>query len=198
MDLKPFVDYLLNNNISKEKALEIIKNSNKLSDDEKNLVYVFCYPRPLLDYELPSRVQAYRTKKNFPMVGHIEPHLGEAALIVEAGRTPQYTRFIKHLIHAFSDPTKLAPLDGDEDCDCPICGKTTFQNNKWQNLIKEGKLIDNNREYLAFGSTESSVTMCMDCLVQLMTAIDYLENMDPNYMNFGDNKNWNDINTKIN
>lgn len=183
MNLKPYVDYLLQSGIAKDAGLELLKGDTNLNRDEKNLIYCYCYPRQLLDRELPRRVQNYRQSCNIPSSGLLTPHLGEAALIIEAFRTEQYGRFIKHLIYSFSDPTKVSPVAGSGKLDCCICGKIVYENDEWARLVGENREKDD-KQYLAFGSTESDVVLCKDCLVQLITATQILENIDPDYLDW--------------
>lgn len=182
-NLKPYVDYLLQSGIDKDKGLELLKSDQNLSKDEKNIIYCYCYPRQLLDMELPIRVQNYRTKCNIPSSGLLQPHIGEATLIVEAFRTEQYGKFIRHLIHSFADPSKVSPIAGTEKLNCCICGKVVYENEEWTKLVGENREKDD-RQYLAFGSTDSSVVLCKNCLVQLITATKILENIDPDYLDW--------------
>lgn len=197
--IKKYVDYLISNNITEADALEMIKQCSKLSPDEKNLIYAYTFPRPLRDKELPSRVQNFRSVKGLPMKGMLTPSTPEATLIVEAARTGQYGKFIKHLIHAFSDPSKVSPLEGDEATDCPICGKHIYEKNMWDYLIERDPTNPekDNREFLAFGSTESSITLCVDCLIQLIHASTLLEEIDPEFLSWDRNNTnkstWEDL-----
>lgn len=197
--IKEYVDYLINNKIGKEEGAKLIGSCEKLSKDEKNLIYAYVYPRVLGDRELPSRVQAFRSASGIPLTGMLQPNTAEATLIVEAFRTEQYGKFIRHLIHAFSDPSKIFPIEGNEMDDCCICGKMLYEKDAWDDIIKKnpGLPEEKNREYLSFGSTESSVVLCSDCLIQLIHATELLESIDPDFLSWkkGDTprSTWDDL-----
>lgn len=196
--LKTYVDYLINNKVSAEEGAKLIGGCDKLSREEKNLIYAYTYPRALRDLELPSRVQEQRKKLGLPLGGMLEPNLSEATLIVEAERTEQYGKFIRHLIHAFSDPDKVFPISGTETDNCCICGKMTYGNDLWEDLIKQNPESPEKekREYLSFGSKESSVTLCADCLIQLIYASSLLEEINPEYLSWWKPSNsttWKDL-----
>lgn len=196
-NIKMYVDYLLSNNIKEDEGGKMIGECNKLSSDEKNLIYAYAYPRPLRDRELPSRVQNFRQQKGIPLIGSLTP-TAEAILIVEAARTEQYGKFIKHLIHAFSDPSKIFPLEGTGETECPICGKILMEKTMWDDILSKDPTNPekDKREFLAFGSTESSITLCVDCLVQLIQAATLLEEIDPEFLSWKKNENkttWEDL-----
>ena len=187
LDLKPYVDYLLGNEIKKEEGLELLKKDVNLSKEEKNLIYAYCYPRQLLDRELPFRVQEYREKHNIPKAGSITPEIGEATLLVEAFKTDQYGRFMKHLIIAFGDPKNVFPVAGFDKDICPLCGKSLYEHDLWQELVtikRPGTPEKDRKEYLAFGSKESSVVLCKNCMTQLIYASDILEKINPAYLDW--------------
>lgn len=184
-NLKDYTDYLIIGGIDKEKALELLKKDSKLTREEKNLIYTYCYPRNLLDRELPIRFSNYLKSQNSS--GFKQVDLGSVSLIVEAYRTPQYNRFIKHLMHSFIEHSdKIAPVIGKETDECPICGKQLYENDLWLDLINKSKLPKlelDNKEFLAFGSSDSGIIMCKNCLIQLMAANEVLENLEPGYLN---------------
>lgn len=195
--IKTYVDYLIGNKIGEKEGAELIKNCSKLSRDEKNLIYAYVYPRPLRDRELPSRIQNFRTTMGLPLVGSLTPSTPEATLIVEAERTEQYGKFIRHLIHAFSDPSKIFPVEGTDSTECVICGKMLYEKDIWDKFIEQdpNNPEKNNREYLSFGSTESSVVLCADCLIQLIHASNLLEEINPEFLSWKSYKKstWDDL-----
>lgn len=180
-DFKKFIDYLENNNISKEETLRLLTECNKLTSDEKNLIFLYRYPRNLMDKELPSRIIAYRQSIGLPSQGVLVPHLGETALLIEALRTPQYERFMKHLFIAFCDPAKVSPVSGQEIDECPICGKKIYEHDIW-NQTFQGTQEINSREFLSFGSSDSGIIMCLDCMIQLFNAFEILKNINSNFL----------------
>lgn len=203
-NFKPFIDYLKQNEISSEEAKKILSGSNKLTSEEKNLVYAYCYPRQLTDRELPSRVMQFRSSQGIPGKGTLYTSgsdLGEITLLLEACKTEQYGRFMQHLMHAFCDPEKIYPVSDSEEFDCCICGKKLLGHDDWVVRSKNGEL-DKNKEYLTFGSKESSVVLCMDCLTHLVAARDIIDEIDPGFLdwtkrdNFSKPVSWNDLRLK--
>lgn len=183
-DLKPYIDFLRDNKIPENLALKQLANDTSgLSRDEKNLIYRFCYPRLLGDKELPERVKKYRNA-NKSSLGYLNPNLGEATLILEAANTPQYSRFIKHLYHAFQDTSKISPVEGIEKTDCPICGKIVLDFQLWNDTMNSTDSSEeyNNKEYLAFTSDKTSIKLCRNCLVQLLYSYDLMKDLDPNFL----------------
>ena len=95
-------------NLEKDQVLSFLTNNKDLTPDEKNLIFLYLFPRDLLDKELPSRVQSVRSHQ----AGSIQPSLIESILLIEAGRTPQYSRFIKHLLHSFTKVEDIHCVEG--------------------------------------------------------------------------------------
>ena len=184
MEIKPYIDYLLNSKIQKDKGLELLKGDDKLSADEKNLIYAYCYPRQLLDRELPQRFRDYRSKHDTAL-SIIDS--GETTLIVEAGRTQQYGRFIKHLMHAFGDPRKIFPIEGVETEECSICGNILMEKDLWTD--RKGSELE-----LAYGSTESGIILCKKCLLNLMKAKEIFDSIDPGFLDWTKRGAWDKLN----
>ena len=114
--LKPFIDYLLENNIPQKSGLKLLEKEPKLTSIEKNIIFAYCYPRPLGDMELVKRIQDYRKLR-----GRNIDDVKEAILILEAARTHQYEKFIKHVMISFiTDPGKVVNVD-KKDGICSIC-----------------------------------------------------------------------------
>lgn len=178
--IKPFVDYILSGGVSSEQAVELLKNEGSLTNEERRLIYMYCFPRPLGDRELPSRVMKSRKARGVNYRnGFLQPDDLETSLIIEAGKTMQYERFIKHIMHAFSDPQKIYQISGTDILECPICGKKLRELNIWDSTLDRAK------EHLAFGSpTETNIVLCMDCLIQLINAADIIQVLDPGYLDW--------------
>ena len=183
-DLKPYVDYLLLSGIKKEEGLNLLKSDNTLTGNEKNAIYCYCYPRQLLDRELPVRIQAHRKKLGLPERGTLIPTYGESILIVEAFRTEQYGRFIRHLIHSFSDPNTIFPIEGEKEDECSICGNVVYEHELWKNRFGTIPEEQKNKQFLAFGSEGSSIILCRNCLAQLIKATEILESINPDYLDW--------------
>lgn len=169
--IKDCIDYFIQNNFSKEKVISCLSSSKKLNRAEKNIIFVYLYPRNLLDRELISRIIKYRGDN---ILGSLTPDLGEVTLLIEAYRTSQYSRYLKHLFHSFTvDNSNVFPIDGTEKRECGICGKKIVEYVEWNN---------NNlsKEYLAYGSENTGISLCLDCLIQLKTTHNILSEIEGN------------------
>lgn len=156
-NLKPYIDYLISEKIPVEQGKNLISSCTKLDTISKNFIYLFCYPRPLLDKELPSRIN------------NTNDFNKKVLLLCEACRTEQYGRYIKHLFHAFLDNDGKNTIkiieDLDKDDFCPLCGKK----------------LDNNNTY---GSKESTSMLCDDCLKALIITRNVIEILDPGFLDW--------------
>ena len=179
--IKEFIEYLKKNNISKDDTLKLLRDDPNLNRDEKNLVFAYCFPRQLLDRELPIRIKNYREKSGY---SHLKMDPSEVALIIEAGQTEQYKRYIKHLMHSFDDTAKVHPVTDPEghteNPECGICGCNVLFSEDWEKY----KDRDPEKEYLALGSTETGIIICKHCLVQLLTSINIMNELDPSYLDW--------------
>ena len=181
------LEYFVNQFKGKEKreTMEAITNNAELTREEKCYLYYFLFPRPLLDRELPSRIEKevlFGTANQ--RKGYLTPCLKEICLLIEACKTPQYSRFMKHVFHAFTDNDDyIYPILGEEKRECPICGKTLLEYDNWLKRCGEnGK--DPNREYLAFGSTDSRLSLCLDCIVQLKETRPIIDQLEPDFLDW--------------
>ena len=179
--LNVFTDYLLKNGVNVEKGIELIKGSQKIGDIEKLLVYSYCYPRKIGDYELPKIITNYRKNHGIDLKGLLKKNPEEACILVEAYRGLQYGRFMRHLMHAFIEkPETISSVAGEGEDKCPICGKPVYY------VGSHDKNMDPEDETLAFMSSESSVCMCKDCLLQLAYSVELISMIEgPDFL-----KNW--------
>ena len=126
VDYKKHIDFLLDEHVSKEDGIEYLKKQD-LSNADKLLIYSYCYPRHLLDRELPNHIQYFRKSQGNNGIGWTKPNYREASILVEAYRGLQYGRFMRHLMHSFlEDPEKLGSCSGEGEDYCPICGKKVY------------------------------------------------------------------------
>lgn len=183
MNIKPYIEYLVKEKIKEEEALKLLKSETKLDSNEKNLIYRYCYPRQLLDRELPTRISAYRSQSG-NINGVKVPDSGEITLLIEASKTEQYGRFMKHLMHAFENPQNIFPLTGTEKHECPLCGKTLYEYDVWSELTKNYPKEESSKDFLAYGSSESEITLCSDCLAQLFSAKKIIDEIDPGFLDW--------------
>ena len=176
-NLKKYSDYILSGKIERQEGIEYLKNQNELSNEDRLLIYSYCYPRHILDRELPLHIQNFRKKCGNSGSGWLQPNFREACILVEAFRTLQYGRFIRHLMHAFLDTDKLSSCSGIGEDHCPICGKKIVYVDSWDSEK------DKDSETLAIMSSESSVCLCKDCLIQLYTSKGLIdENFEPGFL----------------
>lgn len=168
-------------------SIEMLRKEKDLSIEEKNLIYLYLYPRPLLDKELPYRIQEARKSQN-NISGYLEPNLLEVSLIIEAYRGQQYNRFTKHLLHSFVEagPEAVHPINGNSIEECALCGKNIFEFEAWENECRKYKSQhhpeEERKEYLAFGALGSNIGLCLDCIVQLQEVNKILEAIEPGYL----------------
>jgi hypothetical protein len=171
--LSVFTDYLLKKGIDQEKGKELIMGSQKIGDIDKLLVYSYCYPRKIGDYELPSIIMNYRKSHGIDIKGLLSVNPEEACILVEAYKSLQYGRFMRHLMHAFIEkPETISSVAGEGEDKCPICGKPVLY------VESHDRRVDPNDESLAFISSESSVCMCKDCLVQLAYSAELISKIE--------------------
>lgn len=176
-----YINYIKNNHLSKEDAIKLLKEDENLTRDDKNLVIAYCFPRQLLDRELPSRIKDSWHKSGYSGL-NVSP--SDVTLILEASQTEQYRRYIKHLMYSFSEIPKIHPVlvDGhEENARCGICDCEILYSDDWNKFFKDN---DPEMEHLAFGSTESGITLCKHCLIQLVSAMEKINDIDPGYLDW--------------
>ena len=175
-NIKNFVSNLSYDPIgNKERLLADLKVSG-LTRDEMNIVYKYFFPTPLEDYGLPPRIAGYRVAHGISDCG--DP--SEVAYLVEACKTEQYGRFMKHLMHAYENPEQIFPVSGEEEDTCVLCGKRTLGYSRWQKECP----TDYHRHYLSFSCSESSSTLCIDCLSRLIETKEIMEELDPGFLDW--------------
>lgn len=174
--VKNCIDYFIKNESDKDFVLQCLSKSKKLNNLDKNLIYVYLFPRQLLDRELITRIEKYRNGLS-NSTGFLYPNYGEITLLIEAYRTQQYSRYIKHLFHSFikEDGDNVFPINGEGEHECGLCGKRIFEFTNWTNNYS---INDNHKEFLSFGSSSTEISLCLDCLVQLKTAFNLLSNIE--------------------
>lgn len=165
--------------LNSQEILEYLGKETELTSIEKNLVYLYLCPRPLMDRELPSRIINVRDNPD----GSLTLNPKESILVLEASRTPQYGRFIKHLFHAYQDHTKIHPIEGSDIRECCLCGKEIYEMILWKSYSKQyGEEEVRDKLFLAHGSTETNLPICIPCLLNLRAAIEMMEKINPNYL----------------
>ena len=146
---------------SKEQVYQgLVATGDLLSSAEKNIIYAYLVPQNLLDGELVPQIQGKRKLTEEGLKGTMQASDTDLPLLMNAYRTRQYGKYIRHLMHSFvrCNEDKLYILDSDERYECGICGKSIHGTQIQDSLGKE---------YLAYGSSQSDICLCPDCLMQL-------------------------------
>lgn len=167
--------------ISEEQFKSLMNNDNKLTREEKCYLYYYLFPKPLLDRELPSRI--LNARKDNPK-GELYPVLKEVCILIEACNTLQYSKFMKHILHSFTDPLSMFPVLGNQYTYCPICGKKIFELDIWTNLSKDYPIEQDKKEFLAFGSKNSQLSVCIDCIIQLNEVFQIINRLNPSFLDW--------------
>lgn len=188
--IKHYIDLLSKTKPKKDKVIEYLAGCEDIGNDYKNLIYFYLFPRNLMDMELPSRIMSYRGEKN--KVGYLEPNVEETGLLLEAYRTLQYNRFIRHLLHTYTKVNSVFPQLGNDQCECGICRKRIWGYGEWDKICKQYPEVgeQDRKEYLAFAAEGTKINMCLPCLVQLQTLHSLLQIIEgDNYLDLMAN-NW--------
>lgn len=158
--------------MGKEQVIQELSNI-KLEPEIKNCIIRYLFPKPLMDYELPERIKADK-----------KPNI--MARIVEAYRTEQYSRFIRHLFHCFCPSLNLDEckdnifrLDYNVDgAKCPICGKLLIGEEELDKEVNGGEP----ESYVGFGANYTELYLDPDCLYELYKARCFLEEVEPGFL----------------
>lgn len=156
------------------RAISLINNCKDCSDDEKkeiikncegdktllNLVYLYYFPRNLLDRELPSRVKK-------------ESHINHVVHLVEACKTPQYKRFMMHLFHSFLDPSKVHPVTLNEPVETPLFGDVVYG--------RKGE-FNNMDQWDAWKSDDSEIILSLQEYLALLITATIIRAVEPNFL----------------
>ena len=169
-EIKKSIKFIKENSLDNVNSIKYLQSQVLLDKIEKNIVYTYCFPRPLEDYGLPIRIQEHRWNKVSPANGDES----EVARILEATQTEQYGRFMKHIMHAFKDPSKVHPVAGSGRDSCCICGKELLGYD-----IAKGDIHS-----MCYGSEDSSSIICIDCLERLINSVEIIEEIDPSFLNW--------------
>ena len=179
--IKYYLEHFRSSGLSSDDLLIRLGNISELTSEEKNLIYLYLYPRPLADKELPQRFTNLRLGDN--KYGSLVPSLNEATLIIEAGRTLQYGRYIKHLLHSYSNVEDIHSIEGSNVCNCCLCGKEIYETTLWNSFKSQyGGTENDEKLFQAFGSTESNLPICIPCLLNLSQSIRIMKEIDPNFI----------------
>ena len=167
-------------------VLESLRNKEDLRPFEKNLIYVYLFPKPIMHMELPGIIINNRKACSGNECGYLEANDRETLILLRAYNTLQYKKFMIHLLHSFVEDEELIFIENDQnDYKCACCGKPIYGYNKWKSICDNNPAFgeQNRREYLAYGSSQSNLCMCLDCMVQLQNLNRILEGIEgKNYL----------------
>lgn len=171
---------------SPQEAVEILSGNWLLSQEERSIAYTLgSYQQYLLqDGDLARGIMEHRQKTYGHIRGSLNEDLGEISWILKAFLSPQYRKFIKHMMISYNDHTKLFPVEGVGAEECGICHKKLYQYSGWVGICQSNPSFgeQDRKEYLCIGSSESSVPICTNCLIQLKAAYGLLEHIDPGFL----------------
>lgn len=169
-----------------QEIVDILSNNWLLSQEEKSIAYTLgsFQPQILQDGDLARGLIEYRQKTFGHTRGSLNEDLSEISFILKAFLSPQYRRYIKHMMIAYNDHTKLYPVEGNDVEECGICHKKLYQHNSWLNLCQAYPDFgeQNRKEYLSIGSGGTNNPICTNCLIQLKAAYNLLEYLDPGFL----------------
>lgn len=171
-----------------KKVLGSLKYLSDLTRDEKNLIYTYLFPKPLLHLELPKVIIEGRGRHT---EGYLSENFEETLLLLRAYRTLQYKKYILHLLHSFIEDEKKIFVEEMKDPSghtCGLCKKVIYDYDYWKSLCDKNPAFgeQERKEYLAYGSTQSSQHICINCMIQLRNLHSILSVIEgPNYLSWG-------------
>lgn len=168
-----------------DEIINYLKHDPDLTLEEKNMIFTWNTPQLLLDNELPGRISEYRSSRNSER-GFLEGNLGEISLLLGAYLSPQYKRYMKHLMISFNVDSEIYPVAGQNECECGLCKKWIYGQDKWQHLCTMNPAFGEKerKEYLQFASPHTNVSLCLNCLIQLKELKMFLDEVTPGFLNF--------------
>ena len=163
----------------------LIQNCYHLSREEKSIAYTLgtYQPQILLDGDLKRFIEEHRKNTGNPR-GLLTEDLDEVSLIIKAFLSPQYRRYIKHMMISFKDDSSIFPVEGSDIEECGICHKPLYQFNEWNNICQANPAFgeQHRKEYLSIGSSGSNNSICTNCMIQLRAAYELLEYLKPGFL----------------
>lgn len=173
--------------LTPDQSLQALSENPSLSNGEKNIAFILgTYQNFIIqDGDLPKAIEAYRQQKLGHLRGSLTEDLEEISYILKAYMSPQYRKFIKHLMISFIlKKDQLFPIRGRNTNPCGICHKNLYETEIWSEICAKNPNFgeQDRKEYLSIGSPDSSATLCINCMVQLQAAYDLLEYLDPEFL----------------
>lgn len=152
-----------------------------LDDHSKAMLYAR-FSNPILqDGELISRISEARKKEgDIVEKGCIGYSPSEQLELYSALQTAQYKRYILHLLSSYKEPQNIYPQDGEGKVCCDLCGKEIYEHHSWwTQIVPSVPLEKERREWLAYFSSKSSTSLCLDCIAQLRFLTEFLKVAEP-------------------
>lgn len=182
--IKQVIDSL--RGLSPEQAYEFLIQTD-IPREEKSIIYTLgsYQPQILLDGDLQKFIMDYREKTYGHRRGSLVEDPDEISLILKAYLSPQYRRYIKHLMISFADETEnIFPVEGIEQEECGLCHKVIYQHSQWTSICRAHPEFgeQSRKEYLSIGSHKSNNSICTNCLIQLRAARELLEYLTPGFL----------------
>ena len=110
----------------------LISNCCGMPREEMSIAYTLgtYQPQIFLDGDLKKFLEEHRARFGKPR-GSLVEDLDEVSLIIKAYLSPQYRRYIKHMMISFAVPeAKIFPVEGKDIEECGICHKPLYQLHK--------------------------------------------------------------------
>lgn len=179
MSIKKALDSYLG--IPGTNILSELQGRSDLGNFEKNIIYYHLNPVILKDGELTGRIKEIRRSRNDlagkGFLGHSEE---EQIELYKALGSAQYKRYILHLLGAYQKTSYVFPQDGEQQCKCDLCGKDIFEHKLWwTSIVPQVPREQENKEWLAWFSKNSSTSLCLDCIAQLKYLHEMLKIISP-------------------
>lgn len=145
----------------------------------RSWVISWLFKEPMMDGDLIERIRELRRGSE-----SLPPKIQakEVRAFLEAWRSPQYHRFIRHLFYSFCDPSaKVAPVRSVDPGyrNCVGCGTKLLEWREWSQICDAVPGESDLRNHLAIGSTTSKVCLCTRCLLQVKALYGFLSEIDP-------------------
>lgn len=165
------------------RVIEALSGLNDIDRIAKNTVYTYLFPRPIQHMELPKLIMEGRGADTS---GYLTSNDPETLILLRAYNTRQYGKYMRHLLHSFIQNTGSIFIENSPGVyECGSCGKKIYDYGSWKNICDNNPDFgeQNRREYLAYGSSQSSIHVCLDCMIQLQNLNNILEAIEgSNYL----------------
>lgn len=182
MDIKILKQEILKGTaIPKEQYLQDLSKRTDISEYDKEILRVNFDPPLLKDGELVDLIHnARNARMDFQGKGVLTWNPEEFMCLWKALKSPQYKRYILHLLGAYQNKNVIHPEDGEGLRNCCVCYKPIWKYKTWETRIA-GRVPSevNLKEWLSYFSDRSSTSLCLDCIAQLKYLEILLSEIEP-------------------